>query len=261
MSQESAFIMTPFGAVPANVRVVASVHFRPMGYLDFWHSKNRSFFLQAAKLGEPTYLKVYDSVQYVPDTSALQTYQSGMAKPADIPMPVPVDAIVGDLMRKWQPYFGMTINSKKQEHVLRMPDVGIMPIAGLKATEQELAKMNRIQEAHCRANVEQADRFERNGLGAITDYHRDCLQALGGDEHARHRWYQPVQQAGPQKLSAVTGLMIPMSATMDSNISLIDHYIGNGLNPLDFGDTFIEEMLRKNHNIRRTVEKRLGITK
>lgn len=242
---EDRVMMTGFGDIPANCITVASVHFRPVRYDGFFHSRNRDFNLAAGKLGEPTYLKVWNSQQFVQDEVALLTYQEGSPTPGGIPYPVRAGWIVNDLLKKWQPYFSTVLmsdsNGKKKPHLARMPDVGIIAIKGSVTDAEELKRLNDLETAHCRAVVDQADRFYINGEGMITDYHRDALAWLGSELKP---WFLEIQ-SGTTKVSPISGKRIPMKALADDGLDLLAFYQRNGLDPTDYGDTFAAELLTR----------------
>lgn len=233
---EATISMFGFGDVPARGITIASVHFQDLDYHDFFHSRNRSFKLAAGKVSEPAYRRVWDSQQMTPDTSALATYQAGEPWPDAIPKPVQVPIIVSDLLVKWQPYY-----SSDGKGIMAMPYRGIIAIEGQVATSEEIARMDAMEAAHCRALVEQADRFHRSGKGTITEYHRKCLEWLGSE---RREWFAPIE-AGVTKISAISGNRIPMKALADQGLDLLAFYQRNGLNPEDYGDTFAAELLTR----------------
>lgn len=259
LAPPEVLFMPGYGDVAARSRTIASVHFDVRDHHGFFHSKGRSFMLAPGKRSQPSYLKVWDSQQWTTDTASLHGYQQGMPKPADIPYPVAVETVVGDLLKVWRPYFSTIGKDTKgfKSQLARKPDVGIMVIAGDVATPEEIAELDRLEVAHCRSMVEEADRFHRSGDGVILDYHRKCLEWLGSE---RRDWYAVIE-GGRMKKSPISGTRIPMEALADGGIELIEFYLKNGLNPLDFGDEFVDSLLKKSPQIRATVERRLGIAK
>lgn len=242
-SDPNVILMPGFGDMRARSARIASVHFEERDCHDFFHSRGRSFKLAAGKMGDPSYLTVWDSQQFVPDTAALYTYQAGQPYPGGLPQPVRVELIVLDLLNKWRiGAIGL---------YARFP-LGIMQIAGETATPSEIADMNRAQESHCRAFIDEARRFHRSGEGKITDYHRGCATWMGVENE---EWF-PLVQAGRMKRSAISGKPIPLEALVDQGVDLMEFYVRHGLDPAEFGDEHVIRLWGRTPKIRENIERR-----
>ena len=206
---------------------VASVHFMPCLQVRFWHSNRQAFWLPPAikdKTGEDIrYIKVYDSQQQIPNTSDPQIPQNVAGF---LPGPVMAEQIVSDLEENW----GWIRTTRSG-----MYRVGVGRIKGETATQEELAKLMRLEKTACQALVAEADRFHAKGEGEIRDVHRGALTFLGSE---MREWFRAVE-LGHTKKSVVSGKRIPMDALSDGGQDIVEYYAKYGLNPLDYEDRFV----------------------
>jgi hypothetical protein len=227
------------GAVAPRKLTICSVHFEPKTER-FMHSRRRTFFMPAAKKGSYSLLDVYDSQQAVRNTSDPEADSASF-----IAMPVPVETIANSLVSSWAGSFIGVMGRNRP---------GIDRIEGDKPTDKELARLNKWEEALCRAAVEEADKIEKGTQkGIITDFHRKALEWLDSEKRT---WYRPIE-LGHTKVSVVSGNRIPMAALADNGEDLIEYYVKYDLEPLDFEDAHINKMLT--NDLRRKVQHRLGL--
>lgn len=244
-----AILMPGFGPVQARRMTLMSVHFAPKVCKEFFHSGRRWVTIDKGSAESPAYCHVYDSQQLVPDTASMFSMEPGDRRPSDIPMPVRVETIVGDLLRLWCTS-SMGASNKFS--------AGIILIKGSTATPDEISKGVQMEGSLCRALVEEADRYYIDPkTGRIELKHRQALEWLGSEKRA---WYHQIE-IGRMKTGALSGTRIPMEALADGGQSLLDFYIGSGLDPLDFGDTHVANLLKSKPDIRKTTERRLGMSK
>lgn len=214
--------------IVARKMVIASVHFEERN-IQFMHSNRQTFNLKAAPKGEVSYLSVYDSTQFVPQ------WPSNDGEPMSAPMPVPVETIMKDLEDNW----GWAILKSGPVRL------GIMRIAGDTCTEKEKQNLIKLEELACRRAVEEADSLHQTGdpkaRALIQPFHRACLEWLGSE---RRPWYHQIE-LGNMKVGPLSGTRIPMEALSDAGQNLLAFYAQSGLDPAEFGDTFIADLFKK----------------
>jgi hypothetical protein len=241
--QFAPLVIPGLGVVQPRVMTIASVHFEPRHRPDFHHSRHLKFELAAAPKGGYTTCSFCDSQQVVRDTTDVNSSET-----RGIPLPVPVDIIATSLMEAWS-HAGVDPFGKAR------PKPGIMIIQGTQPTAEELAEMNAMEEKLCRYAVEEADRIKTTGKGEIGEFHRNALAWMGSE---RRDWFKPIER-GLTKTSPATGEQINMNATVDNGVDLIEYYVKYGLKPEDYGDEHIATMFKRDPDLRRRVQERLGL--
>lgn len=227
-------------------KTMVSVHFNACHNRPH-HSGRRMYTLEAAPRDSYTKIVLYDSQQMYPDLS------DAMAPPenrAILPMPVTVESIVAALKSLW---------TTGGVGAMGMFPPGIDVIEGDEPTAAELTRLRATQERLCRALVEEGDAIKAgNGPKGhrIGITHRKALEWLGSE---KRDWFKPIEQ-GVMKKSAVSGNQIPMEAQYDGTVDLLEHYVKYGFDPLEYGDTFVADMFKKKPEMKRAIERRLGMS-
>lgn len=194
------------------------------------HSGRRTFMLPAAPKGGVVYMPVYDSQQSIPTWQAMDQENPNM-----VPGPVAVETIVTDLEDAWGWVQLKTGNFR----------LGISRIEGDTCTDSELKRLMGLETTMCRRAVEEADSLytsgDPKGRALITSFHRACLDWLGSEKRP---WYHEIEM-GRTKTGPLSGTKIPMEALSDAGQNLLTFYATSGLNPEDFGDTYIADLFKK----------------
>jgi hypothetical protein len=213
-----------FGQIAPRVAYVCSVHYESK-FKKMPHQGETVYRLPAPAKGSYSVLAVYDTQQWV------KTSAGGYdEEPTPTAMPVDVNGVVRDLLASWTTGF---IGEASRF------TPGIMQIAGPVPTEMELYKLNRKEEDFCDALIMEGDKFYVQKNGRIQSLHRG---AATWREQARE-WNIEIRKGETHKKGAASGKIIPMEAMVDDGVDLIDFYEKHEMDPMDFNDRFIRDLL------------------
>jgi lambda repressor-like predicted transcriptional regulator len=211
----------------------------PMGPFRFHHNGRREYFAAAPKKGEVAYLHAWDTQQWIPDIEASMGPDATPYGSVMRPAPVPVETIIADLLRNTTQNFIGAVASLSP---------GIAQIAGETVTDAELDRLNKMETVFCNALITEANdiwekRYDSNEKRRIGSLHRGALEWLGSQGRGAP-WYLELETGGFKK-GAASGKRIPIEALMDDGTDLIKLYLEYDLDPLEYGDTHIAEMLTR----------------
>lgn len=232
-SQSQMMVNVPyFGQVQARVKYLASAH-----YSDLIHRSTDCGFpeykLKAAKKGVIEVLPVYDS------QTIARVAVDPNEEPTMTPVPKPVETIVLALLTMWRGgYIGASA----------VYPPAVMEIKDSIPSESEKEKLNQMAIDHCRAMVKEADDFYVTKKGTITPNHYKALEWLSDNVQDIDREWYLYAHARNKKRGVASGMLIPMEALQDGMVYLPDFYLDHGLDPMDFGDVFVAEFLKKRSN-------------
>lgn len=215
---------------------IASVHYEEKIRV-YWRGGKRQYGVGAVpeKPSKPEQCStcvVYDAQQWIPSHYKMDFGDQDMPTHESEPALIPMESIVSDLLRAFR-------GSMTGRMASNPP--GIMQIAGTLPTQAELQSMVAAETRHCIAAVEDADElFFQQQFRKIGRGHRRALRWLGSE---RRKWAEEIEP-GLLKKAPTTGTRIPMEALVDDRgVDLLEWYSKHGLNPRDFGDEYIAEIL------------------
>lgn len=226
--QDEQVILIPgYGPTTPRKRWIASVHFADCT-LNLNHWRKKEYHLPAPKhKGEVSVLEVTDAQQVGMVPSA-----DPQEQPTYAPKIVAVEGIVQDLLKEWAGGFTGMLKGFRP---------GIFEIKGPVPSEAEKRRLLDAQHKFCVQAVAEGDLFHIDPKrGRIQQLHREAHKWLqeGNPQFKTHSW--ATQELMIQtKTGAASGLPIPLGARYDAGQNLVELYLRDGLNPLDYQDTFL----------------------